>query len=201
VLEERPEAVAWLRRRGYEEFERSRTVGLELAGLPGPALAAPPGVEITTLAARPDLVPQVHDVAREALADIPGASADYDAGTLEEFSAGLAHPSTRPEAFFLALEHGRCIGYAELALPGAQPGVAWHGMTGTRRDARGRGVATALKRASIAWATEAGLRVLLTDNNVENAPMRSINEALGYRPRGDSLIMRGRLAPAPAHAP
>ncbi len=55
-------------------------------------------------------------------------------------------------------------------------------MTAVRPAWRGRGIATALKRATIAWAMEHGVEGLETGNDEENAPMRAINRTLGYAP-------------------
>ena len=67
-------------------------------------------------------------------------------------------------------------------------------MTAVAPAHRGRGIATALKRATIVWAIEAGMRVLETGNDVENAPMRAVNATLGYRPIPDEIGLRGPLA-------
>jgi RimJ/RimL family protein N-acetyltransferase len=50
-----------------------------------------------------------------------------------------------------------------------------------KREQRNRGVATALKRAQIAWAKSNGIERLTTSNEERNAPMQHINSLLGYR--------------------
>ena len=70
-------------------------------------------------------------------------------------------------------------------------------MTAVRPAYRGRGIATALKRATIAWAIGHGLESLETSNDVHNAPMRAVNAALGYEPMPDLIGLQGPLA-APA---
>ena len=81
-----------------------------------------------------------------------------------------------------------------LLLPG-NAAVAWHGMTAVARSARGRGVASALKRATIAWASANGIRSLDTANDVDNAPMRAVKGRLGYSPLPDEIYYRGPVAP------
>jgi RimJ/RimL family protein N-acetyltransferase len=66
-------------------------------------------------------------------------------------------------------------------------------MTAVRRAWRGRGIASALKRAQIAWAKEHGFQRLTTTNEVRNAPMRRINEAFGYLPAPGRVWLRRRL--------
>jgi RimJ/RimL family protein N-acetyltransferase len=54
--------------------------------------------------------------------------------------------------------------------------------TGTMRAHRGRGLASAVKLASIEWAARNGIVQLATRNDETNAPMLAINRRLGYRP-------------------
>ena len=67
-------------------------------------------------------------------------------------------------------------------------------MTGVKRAWRGRGIASALKRAQIAWALANGIEVLETTNEVRNAPMRRVNEKLGFTPAPGRIHLRGPLA-------
>jgi RimJ/RimL family protein N-acetyltransferase len=90
---------------------------------------------------------------------------------------------------------GEVVGYAGLAALG-QPGAAENLLTAVRRPWRGRGIATALKQAQIAWAKSAGLRRIVTANDEANAPMRSVNARLGYEPEPAWLLLRGPLSPA-----
>jgi GNAT superfamily N-acetyltransferase len=95
----------------------------------------------------------------------------------------------------VAVEAGtdRVAGYASLQLVPGRADVAWHDMTSVRRDWRGRGLATTLKVATIAWAIEHGLATLETGNDEANAPMRAVNARLGYEPLPDEVILRGPL--------
>jgi GNAT superfamily N-acetyltransferase len=121
-------------------------------------------------------------------------------GDLAEFRArdvdrvGVPH-----DGFMVAIEAatGRVVGYASLlvAPPGARR-QAWHDMTAVVREWRGRGVAGALKRATIGWAIGRGMDALQTGNDIDNAAMRAVNARLGYRPLPDLLTMRGPIVPA-----
>ncbi len=199
---DRPGAIAFLEHRGFTEHERMKAVRLELAGLRPPAVEAPTGISITSLAARPELVPGVHGVAREALPDIPG-DGPIAPLTLEEFRVrDVDPPNVPPGGFAVAVDDasGAVVGYANLILvPGRQ--VAWHGMTAVARAWRGRGLASALKRATIAWAMDHGLEALETANDVDNAPMRAVNARLGYRPLPDEIVFIGPISPTSAGAP
>lgn len=191
--EARPEGVAFLTHRGFRVHDRSKSVRLELRDLVPEPVAPPPGVRLETLATRPDLAPGIHAVATEALPDIPGD--DMAAGDLAEFRArSIDRPGIPPEGFFIAIdEAGEVLGYASVLMEPARPTVGYHDLTAVRRAARGRGIAGALKRATIDWAAGAGLEALEADNDEINAPMRAINRRLGYRPLPDSLTLRGPL--------
>lgn len=194
----RPEALAFLAHRGFVEDERSKSVRLELAGLPRPEVTMPPGVALTDLAARPDLVPGVHAVALETFEDIPWTDVPMAPGDLAEFRArDVDRPGIVPDAFMVGLDEatGEVVGYASLMLVPGSTTVAWHDMTAVRRAWRGRGIATALKRATIAWAIDHGLEALDTGNDEGNAGMRAVNARLGYAPLPDEIFVRGPLLP------
>jgi GNAT superfamily N-acetyltransferase len=190
----RPEGSAFLAHRGFTEYERSKAVRLELIGLSPPDVVAPDGITLTTLEARPDLVEGVHAVALAAFPDIPGGDLPMDVGDLAEFRARDVDRSDIPAGgFIVALDEtdGSVIGYASLSmLPGSST-AAWHDMTAVRRAYRGRGIARAMKLATIRWAIEHDLETLGGSNDVENAPMRGLNAELGYRPVPDDVTMRG----------
>lgn len=201
VSEAHPDAVAFFRHRGFEEEDRSKAVALDLRTLrdaPGAIADAglPGGFELVTLADRRDLIPSVHRVAVEAFPSIPTAT-PMDPGPLEEFTARDVYRDSIPlDGFFVAVDMatGEVAGYANLIYSGASRTIADHDMTAVRPAFRGRGLATALKRASIAWAVAAGLEVLHANNDEANAPMRTVNARLGYRPLPDEIGFAGPLA-------
>jgi mycothiol synthase len=187
----------FLAHRGFAESDRMKLVRLDLAGRVPAAPAPPDGIRLVTLADRPDLAASVHRVALETFEDIPTADEPVSVGTLDEFRArdvdraGIPH-----EGFLIALDEasGEAAGYASLLRIPGSPGEALNDMTAVRRAYRGRGVAQALKRATIAWAIENGLTALITGNDESNAPMRAINARLGYRPLPDLVGLHGPLA-------
>ena len=195
--ENRREGQAFLAHRGFVEHERAKAVRLDLADAPrgGPP---PDGIRLVTLAERPDLVAGVHQVAVETFDDIPGADEPMHPGDLDEFRArDVDRPGIPPEAFWVALDGEEVAGYASLIVEPARPGIGMHDMTAVRRAWRGRGVARALKQATIDWARDAGLEALETGNDIDNAAMRAVNARLGYRPLPDIVFMRGPLPEDP----
>jgi mycothiol synthase len=199
VSETHEDGVRFLVNRGFTVTGRAKMVRLGLHGLTGPAVAAPDGIRMTTLAAQPDLVAGVHRVAVEAFPDIPTSDEPVEPGSLEAFiERDVDRVGVPREGFMVAVDaaSGEVAGYANLIFMPGSTTVAYHDMTAVRPDFRGRGIAAALKRATIAWAIDNGLEALETGNDEENAPMRSINRALGYTPLPDDLEMQGPLAPA-----
>lgn len=198
VSEVQADGVAFLTHRGFEITGRDKLVRLDLRGLEPPIVQPPSGIELTTFTDRPDLEAGLHAVALAAYADIPVTDTPLAAGSLEEFRArDVQHDGIPPEALAIAVDAttGSVAGWASLMFVPGSTTVAWHHMTAVARAWRGRGVATALKRATIAWAIRHGLEALETGNDEANVPMRAINAHLGYRPMPDELSLRGPLAP------
>jgi mycothiol synthase len=197
TVADRPDAIVFLEHRGFVEHERLRAVRLDLAaGVRSEEATAPDGIELTDLAARPDLVAGVHDVATEAFLDIPGADGPMATGDLAEFRArDVDRPGIPPSGFAIAVEQatGRVVGYAALFLKPGDPTVGFHDMTAVARAWRRRGLATALKRRTIDWAIDHGLTALETGNDEDNVAMQGVNARLGYRSMPDLLTMRGPL--------
>jgi GNAT superfamily N-acetyltransferase len=179
-----PAVAAFLEERGYGEVRRYVISELDVASAPVPG---PPRHELVTLAERPDLAGELYELARVAYADQPGRSETRIGDDWHEW--GLrAHPA---QAYFVALEDGRVLGYGYLA---EEDGVWSHGFTAVDRAARGRGVAGAIKRAQIAWAKANGIRTLRTANEVRLVPMLELNRRFGYLPLYEEIVLRGPLA-------
>jgi len=180
-----PEVAAFLEARGYEIVRRYVISELDVTSAREPE---PPKLELTTLAARPDFAHELFEIARESYPDQPGRAEqrlDFD----EWRNWGLeSHPA---ETYFIALEDGRVLGYGFLNL---EEGIWWHGFAAVARAARGRGVASAIKRAQIRWAKENGVRALRTANEERLVGMLAMNERLGYRTLYTELVLRGPVA-------
>jgi GNAT superfamily N-acetyltransferase len=92
---------------------------------------------------------------------------------------------------FVALDRDRVVGYA--IIQQHKQGTGEHSMTGVARSYRGRGIALALKEAQIAAAKAAGYETLRTQNDLGNAPMRRVNEKLGYVRKFEWIHLGGPL--------
>ena len=183
------EMLGFFAHHGLCEVGRMQDVELELAGV-DPSFTVPDGIELVPLTEDRDA--GAHAVALEADADIPTAS-PIATGDLARWRERNLDALAERELSFVALAGGEVVGFAILGR--AVPGVLEHYMTGIKRDFRGRGIAQALKRAQIAAAKAAGHERLRTQNDLANAPMRAVNERLGYRSRLEWVHFQGPLVP------
>ena len=182
-----PEVVGFLEARGYKEVRRYVISELDVATAPDPD---PPAFPLVTLAQRPDLAPALFEIARESYCDQPGRS-EATIGSFESWrSWGLdPHPA---DAYFIALEGDRVLGYGFLEQPDGDAGK--NGFMAVARAARGRGVAGAIKRAQIAWAKAHGLRTLRTANEIRLEGLLALNRRHGYRTLYTEIVLRGQVA-------
>jgi mycothiol synthase len=182
------DSLAYYSRRGYEERGRMQDTYLDLSAA-DMEVAPPKGIALVPLSEAYEA--GAWEVAREADPDIPSAE-PRDAGPFEEWrERSLGGPLVLRDLSFVALDGERVVGFAIL---GRHDGAtAEHWMTGVARTARGRGVALALKQAQVAAAKAAGFRSLRAQNDLGNAPMRRVNEKLGFRPRFEWVHLVGPL--------
>ena len=123
----------------------------------------------------------------ECVPDVP-ATTPMQADPFERWRGRIE----RHAITFVALDGTRVVGRASLERLHGMPHRLEHGLTAVLRSHRGRGLATKLKRAQIAWAAENGYRELITFTDTENAPMRRVNVKLGYVEKLGSIIVERR---------
>jgi mycothiol synthase len=164
------------------QVEQVKTLVEESAGV------LPDGIEVATVAERPELLGEAFPLATEGFADL--ATDGLVEVSLEEW---LREEATLPAGSFVALADGEIVGYSGL-MRHDNPGVAEDGLTVVRRDWRRRGLALALKRLELAWAARNGLREVVTWTQRGNEGMRRLNEQLGYAYRAVSVTV---CAPLP----
>jgi len=165
------------------QLEQVRRVGTDE---PGPE--PPDGIELVALGARRDeLLRAVWPVAAAGYAEMPLPQPMEV--PVEEW---LRDEATVPEGSFAAFAGAEPVGYAGLlSRPGGE--VAEHGLTVVRGDFRRRGVAVALKRAVIHWASQNGVGELVTWTQRGNEAMQALNRKLGYVDRERVLTFQGPL--------
>jgi GNAT superfamily N-acetyltransferase len=184
---EDPESLKFALRLGFTEtmrqVEQVRRIGSE----PWPTL--PDGIEIVSVAQRPELWARAFTrVAVETFQDMALTGTFH--ATAEEWETEWIN---EPSAMFLALAEGEVIGLAGLMLDEDRPERAECAYTAVRREWRGKGVAAALKRTSLAWAAENGLAEVYTWTQNGNEDMRRLNEHLGFAYGAVSVSVRAPL--------
>jgi GNAT superfamily N-acetyltransferase len=171
----------------YREIGRMQDVSLDLAGVELD-IDVPDGIRIVP--ATPDHDRGAYAVALEAEPDIP-AGEPLVPGTFESWLERHTGPLFARELSYVALDGERVVGYALLGRHTED--IYEHWMTGVARDARGRGIALALKQSQIMAAKRAGIRSLRTQNDLANGSMRRVNEKLGYERRFEWVQLAGPL--------
>jgi mycothiol synthase len=179
---------------GFREVSREYEVVLEvaeaeLAGDP------PDGVELVSLAERPDLERRVQEVDVEVGPDVPSHEEGHQPETFERWRATyLEGPGAMREAGIVALADGEVVGYTGLRRRGSISPLAENLLTAVRRPWRRRGIALALKREQIRRAGKAGVEQIYTTNDESNTGMRGVNARLGYSPAPTWILVSGPLA-------
>lgn len=177
---------AFAERFGFREVDRQVEQVKVLGDEPEPP-PLPDGVEVATIAERPELLEAAHPLGVQGWADMA-----LDGSATISLEDWLVEEATYPEGSFVALSDGEIVGYSGLCR--LSEGVAEDGLTVVRRDWRRRGLATALKRRELAWAAANGLREVVTWTQTGNEAMRRANELLGFEYRSVSITM---VAPLP----
>ena len=205
VKESMSDGVDFVRKRGWVELKRDWESRLRVGGFDFAKFAtaderiAREGIRITTIADERARDPRAEHKAYELVAelrrDVPATEAATDE-TFEEWKQRwVDSPTFIADAFFVAIDKdGRWLGMSNLERQLSDPSFAWQGLTGVRREARGRGVAMALKLRTVTHAQGMGVDHIKTWNDQRNLPMLSINEAMGFekQPAWISLELRLR---------
>ena len=138
----------------------------------------------------PDGLAETFASSRRAMDDMPVGSTDFGTVTwdVERVRAVAATVEQRGDLLHtvaaVSQRHGSIAGFSELVVPGDGTGDGQHYGTGVLPEHRGHGLGRWMKVSAIVHARERHpqLRGLLTDTADTNAPMRRINDALGYVP-------------------
>ncbi|HEY3217847.1 MAG TPA: GNAT family N-acetyltransferase [Candidatus Limnocylindria bacterium] len=207
VKESMTDGVAFMRKRGWQEVKRDWESRLRVAGFDFAKFAsaderiAKEGIRVSTLMAEraqdPEAEARAYELTEELRKDVP-ATDPATAETIEEWRAHwIGAPSFIADAFFVAIgRDGRWLGMSNLERSVDDPTFAWQGLTGVRREERGRGIAMALKLRTVHYAQGMGVDHIKTWNDQRNRPMLSINEAMGFekQPAWIALELRMREA-------
>jgi mycothiol synthase len=179
-------SLAFAERFGFVEVDREVEQVRQVGDEPAPTgLSA--GVEVIEASQRPDLWAACYETfGKEVLAD-------FALYTPLEISAEQWNTSWFGDPMFLALHDDEVIGCAGLDRDTDRPERAENALTAVRRAWRGRGIASHLKRRTLHWAALNGVEEIYTWTQVGNAPMRSLNEDLGYVTTRNSITVSRTL--------
>lgn len=187
--ESMPGVVAFLEHRGFGETMRTWEYRLDVAGfdqtpfLPYLDRVREAGVVITTLEdecrRNPEALRQLYAMHNAVVADIPAPIPSTPLPFEEFLHRAVESPRALPDAYFLARIGESYVGEADLRRPPTGAHLH-HDVTGVLPAYRGRGIAMALKIATIMYARSRGFAEILTWNEAQNAGMIAINERLGF---------------------
>jgi GNAT superfamily N-acetyltransferase len=184
------ESLAFLAKRGFREVLRSWESRLDV-----PAFDPTPfqkyldrverdGIVLTPLAAErerdPAWLAKVYGLHTAAMADVPSHT-PYTPPPLDLFRRQVIEsPSVLLDGYYVAVDGDRYVGESYLNRNKTEPGHLYQGLTGVRREYRGRGLAMALKLKTIKYAREHGYSLIKTWNATVNEGMLAINARLGF---------------------
>ena len=191
VKESMVDGVRFLTKRGFREVKRDWESRLFVEGFDfarfaaAEARVAKQGIRIATLAEEmqrdSSALRKAFELNEDCRMDIPSVDPPTR-HTLEEFRReDIDAPSALLDAFFVAIDKdGRYLGVSNLFRSLDDPAFQWQGITGVRREARGKGIAMALKLLTVRYAIDKGVEHIKTWNDVHNRAMLAINEAMGF---------------------
>jgi GNAT superfamily N-acetyltransferase len=170
-------------------YARLSLADADLAAIEEIVLRSRPGYRLTEWDGTvPDALARSYADSRRAMDDMPMEGTDY--GTVvwdvERVVAAAEAIAKRGDLLHTVAavdaSDGSVVGFSELVVPGDGRGDGQHYGTAVLPEHRGDGLARWMKAASIlrAHARHPELAGLCTDTADSNAPMRAVNDALGY---------------------
>jgi RimJ/RimL family protein N-acetyltransferase/N-acetylglutamate synthase-like GNAT family acetyltransferase len=175
------EGERWAVAQGWSRLLTGPLIALDPRTVSAPSL--PDGYRCVSLSelTAADLYDAVAAAALDEPSPVPNDNFDLD-----EFTREWDEPDMDLESGTAVLDaDGQVVAFSFLQVSGDR---AHHGFTGTVAEHRGRGLATAAKRATLHKAAERGVTRVTTSNAEENAAIRAINRKLGFEPIGEHVI-------------
>ncbi|WP_328721081.1 GNAT family N-acetyltransferase [Streptomyces sp. NBC_00247] len=207
-------ATAFLTARGFRvvltlTFARLATADTDPAALAALAAEPHPGYRLISWSGTvPDDLAETFAGSRWAMDDMPMDEMDHGAEVwdVDRVRAAARAVERRGELLHTVAAvdeaDGTIVGFTELVVPGDGAGDGLHYGTGVLPAHRGHGLARWMKAESIRTALTAhpALTGLITDTADGNAPMRAVNDALGYLPTHRSVFFQRESGKEPADA-
>jgi GNAT superfamily N-acetyltransferase len=202
-----PFALDWATKRGYREIGRRIESYVELAGFDPASFGErvdqvrKSGITFRTIAevldgrdedGREAFYRELYEAQTPIFEDVPWAS-QPEHWTYEQFrKMTFESGQLLPDVSVIAFNGDRIAGFTTSGKRQTLDGYTW--ITGTARDQRGRGVATAVKVQALARAKARGMRAMLTTNDEPNKAMRGINAKLGYQMLPEQVQLEKKLS-------
>ncbi|MGB1253264.1 MAG: GNAT family N-acetyltransferase [Candidatus Promineifilaceae bacterium] len=133
------------------------------------------------------------DISNAIGVDVP-RSEEFRPIPLRDFKQWMAHPHNNDNAWFYAVDKtlDELVGVSTINFDPDSPEKVKVGATGVRRGYRRRGIARALKLATLRFAKLVGGQTINTDNEEKN-PMYQLNLQLGFKPLPAGLEFKKTL--------
>lgn len=189
ILANQIQSYPFVEKRGFKEVWRETPVHLDLPGYDlkpyrdCKAKLNADNISIKTLAELkdlPDFEQRLFELYREAARYVPCEFDELDIGPFDDWlNWCLNHPTTVPDAFFVAVQNDCFIALHETGIYANQP-VLMGGLLGTLPEFRGRGIALALMIRAIQYGKDHGLDTFKTCTAVTNAPMQKLFNKMGF---------------------
>lgn len=187
ILDSDPQSLAFAQQRGFSIDEHHFHYALDLTTFnetpfqPDVIRLQDQGIRFTSLAEFPDNSETRHNLYELNTSytnDNPNTGVPWTFPSFEEFV--IQAPWFRREGQLLALDGAEWVGMAAVSIfPDSRTAYNLH--TGVLPAYRGRKIATSLKVLAAQYARSLGANQLLTDSNMRNAPILSINRKMGYK--------------------
>lgn len=179
----------FLERAGYREIDRDWGATLRIERCDLDALrravdqAAAADVRIVSIAGlrgeRSEWAQDLYGLYAEIDGDVPTQFTTAHIG-FEDFKAVSLGRRMLPDGYLVAISGDQLVGLTEPQSVDGRPSEIEQDLTGVKLSHRGRGIAKALKAASVLWAADAGYELIRTENAQSNAPMLAVNDWLGF---------------------
>lgn len=196
--------LRFLKARGWQETWRRHEFRLDTAGADlgeQPHLGRLRLESLETLADDPQRDQRLYELDWRLFQDVPMGQTLTKRSLEAWLKQELEDPAMRPALSFALLDddahdplHGPYVGYTTLLQNPS--GFYYIGMTGVKRGYRGRGLARALKLASMRALQAAGGGEIRTFNDPPNVAMIRMNRALGFVQQPDRVRYELQLAAA-----